>query len=54
MESRPCLKLGYVVQGPRSLGQIVENNIVDIRSKTSFIPKLFAFRSRQESFENLH
>ena len=33
MESRPCLKLGYVGQGFRLLGQIAENNIVHIRSQ---------------------
>ena len=36
------LKLGYVGQGSRSLGQIVENNIVHIRSIISFTPKLIA------------
>ena len=54
MESRPCLKLGYVGQGSRSLGQIVENNIVHFRSKISFTPKIIALRSRFESFEILH
>ena len=54
MESRPCLKLGYVGQGCRSLGQIVENNTVHITSKISFTPKFIALRSRLESFEILH
>ena len=54
MESSPCLKLGYVGQGSRSLGQIVENNIVHITSKISVTPKLIALRSRLESFEILH
>ena len=40
MESKPCLKLGYVGQGSKSLGQIVENNIEHIRSKISFTPNL--------------
>ena len=54
MESRPCLKLGYFGQGSRSLGQIVENNIVHITFKTSFTPQFIALRSRLESFEILH
>ena len=47
---------GYVGQGSRSLGQIVENNIpvVHITSKISITPKLIALRSRLESFEVLH
>ena len=53
MESRPCLKPGYVGQGSRSLGQIVENNIVHITTKISFTPKFIALRSRLESFEIL-
>ena len=36
----------------RSLGQIVENDIVHIRSKISFTPKLIALRF--ESYEILH
>ena len=52
MESRLCLKMGYVGQGSRSLGEIVENNIVHIMSK--FSSKFIALRSRLESFEILH
>ena len=48
------MKLVYVGQGSRSLGQIVENNIVHIRSKISFTPKLITIRSRFESCEILH
>ena len=51
MESR---KMGYVGQGSRSLGQIVENNIVHIRSEISFTPKVITLRSRFESFGILH
>ena len=52
MESRPCLKLGYVGQGSRPLGQIVENNNVHFTSKLSLTPKFIALRL--ESFEILH
>ena len=50
MESRPCLKLGYVGQGSRLLDQIEEINIVHIRSTISFTPKLIALWSRFENF----
>ena len=54
MESRTCLKLGYVGQGSRSLGEIEENNIVHITSEISFTPKFIALRSRLKSFRILH
>ena len=38
----------------RSLGQIVENHIVHIRSKISFTPKVIALRSQFQSFKILH
>ena len=38
----------------RSLGQIVENHIVHIRSRISFTPKLIALRSRIQNFKILH
>ena len=52
MESRPCLKLGHLGKKSRSVGQIIENHIVHIRSKISFTPKVIkALWSRLQSFE---
>ena len=54
MESRPSLKLGHVRQKSRSLGQIIENHIIHIRSKISFSLKVIALRSRFQGYEILH
>ena len=52
MESRLCLKLGHVGKKSRSVGQIIENHIVHIRSQISFTPKVIkALWSRLQSFE---